>query len=427
MTAASAFSGCGCADYGLMLAGFDHLWFCEVVPVRRSVLRRHWPDRPICEDVKTLAQDIDDGKYAAPDLFWFSPPCQDISVAGLKRGLAGARSGLFFDGINAVRALRDRGTRYVIMEQVAGLLNSDSRSDFVRVISEFTALGAVSWGYRVFDSQYFGVAQVRRRVFFVLDFAGGRARKILFDSDRVPRCAAQGGGAGQEAAGRFEDCTGERGELGSLSFDCNKSANEGSSLGIFNDIAPSVQTDKASAVLTFPDRDYGGSSKYQSRRDKTQTVGSHGPDCVLTFASVTSSKGAGRRQCDDDNLAVEIGCPEKAKTVISSRPTLNALGGEMVATFDRRQITSPDHTRTMEHDRPCGTVNDRAMGLVKANRVRRLTPVETERLFGLDDDYTRWDDTGKEIKDSPRYEMLGDGVVSNCSQWLGENIIAVSN
>ena len=125
---------------------------------------------------------------------------------------------------------------------------------------------------------------------------------------------------------------------------------------------------------------------------------------------------------DSYDATLQTYIPEKSKTIISNRPTRSPANAQLVATFDPRQITSPTHRRTMEHDRACGTVNDRAMGLVQGNRVRRLTPVEIERLFGLPDDFTRWRDDGTEIKDSPRYEMLGDGVVANVSEWLGRGV-----
>lgn len=445
MTAASAFSGCGLADMGLKRAGFDHLWFCESVPVRRSVLRRHFPGCPICVDVKTLADEIEAGKYAAPDLFWMSPPCQDLSQAGLKKGLAGERSGLFFDGIRAVRSLRGRGTRYVVMEQVAGLLNADSAGDLLTILREFAALRPVSWGYRVLDSQYFGVAQVRRRVFFVLDFGGERAREILFESSGVSGSPEARRCSWQKIAGVPAISIGERGETR------DKAATVTVSKG-----AGRRQSDDDNLVcLTFPERDYGSSPLYQNRSDKTQTVDKHGPDCVLVFDASESqsdrsslgiaydkvpSQGStakpstiletstpksrpilGKGNDSRDATLCTYVC-EEAKTVLAGGHSNNPLDENIVATFDPRQITSPAHCRTMEHDRPCGTINDRAMGLVQFNRVRRLLPTETERLFSAPDDYTRWDENGKEIKDSPRYEMLGDGVVCNVSEWIGRGI-----
>ena len=383
MTAASAFSGAGLADEGLRRAGFEHLWFCEKVPVRRSVLRRHYPGLPICEDVKTLADDIEAGKYAAPDLFWFSPPCQDLSVAGLKEGLSGARSGLFFDGIRAVRSLRDRGTRYIIMEQVPGLLMSNSFGDLLEVLSQFAALRPVSWGYRVLDSQYFGVAQVRRRCFFVLDFGGERAGEILFEQNGCERRVEPFGEAREDLA---------QGAEGLPRIGCRDKA-----VMCFRDKASASQTmrvgDKADAVT------------------KTHSVSVMAPDKARTCLA----KG---NDSYDETLQTYVS--EKSKTIISNRPTRSPANAQLVATFipgksatccSRNQDRNPvNATYVADTDR--------------SNRVRRLTPVETERLFGLPNDFTRWRDDGTEIKDSPRYEMLGDGVVANVSEWLGRGVIA---
>lgn len=325
MTAASAFSGAGLADRGLTRAGFDHIWFCEVIPVRRSVLRRHYPGRPICEDVRILADEIEKGVYAAPDLFWFSPPCQDLSVAGLKAGLAGERSGLFFDGIRAVKSLRDRGTRYVVMEQVPGLLMSNSFGDLLQVLTEFAALRPVSWGYRILDAQYFAVAQVRRRVFFVLDFGGERAGEIL--------------------------------------------------------------------------------SLTEGLRGSAETCGSEG-----RYNTEEASR------CADTELA--IGFRDKASACQTMR--VGSIADTLTRTHSYSVLTKARMKLAKGNDSGCYTLETY---VCSDDRPRRMTPREWERCFGLEDDYTQLTDDGKVIADSPRYEMLGDGVVANVSEWLGRRVL----
>jgi len=330
VTVASAFSGAGLADWGLRMAGMDHLWFCEKVPIRRSILRRHYPHAKISEDVKLLSDQIESGELPAPDVFWFSPPCQDLSIAGARAGLSGERSGLFYDGLRAVKSLRDRGTRYVVMEQVPGLLSSNSGADFLAVLAEFSQVGAVSWGYRILDSQFFGVPQVRRRLFFVLDFGGERAGEILFESESMSGDFEPRHCSWQDTSTQLEDSTRECGET--IGFRGQASSSQGMKVH-----------SKADAIT------------------KTHKIN------VLTST-------------------------EKAHTImakgnLSLDPTMESYA-------------------------------------IEPNRVRRLTPVETERCFGVPDDYTRWDENGREIKDSPRYEMLGDGVVANVSEWIGRGIMA---
>jgi len=306
------------------------------------------------------------------------------------------------------------------MEQVPGLLNSDSFEDFLRVLAEFAALRPVSWGYRILDAQYFGVAQVRRRLFFVLDFGGERAREILFEQDGGERRVTTLRDARESITEDSE---------GIIRSSCrDKSVTLSSSKG-----AGRRKSDDDNLVsMVFPENDYGGSPTWSMSNDKAGTVDKHRPDCVLTFdykqagcssnSMVVKSDKTGTMRAGREIAGLELN--QKARTCLAKdNDSHDATLHTYLSTYDPRQITSPAHRRTMEHGRPCGTVNGGAMGLVHGNRVRRLTPVETERLFGLPSDYTRWRDDGTEIKDSPRYEMLGDGVVSNVSEWLGRGVL----
>jgi DNA (cytosine-5)-methyltransferase 1 len=109
------FSGIGGFSLGLERAGMQTVAFCEVDPACRQVLKKHWPDVPIFEDVKTLtAKDIHD----TVDVICGGFPCQDISVAGRGAGLAGARSGLWYEYRRLIQEIRPR---YVIIENVAAL------------------------------------------------------------------------------------------------------------------------------------------------------------------------------------------------------------------------------------------------------------------------------------------------------------------
>lgn len=127
-------------------------------------------------------------------------PCQDLSVAGKRAGLAGSRSGLFF---HFQRLVAQSRPALVIAENVPGLLSSNGGRDFAVVLGGFTGIipGVPDggWGsagflrgrvysvaYRVFDAQYFGVAQRRRRVFIVASLGTGRAAEILFESEMLP-------------------------------------------------------------------------------------------------------------------------------------------------------------------------------------------------------------------------------------------------
>jgi len=155
----SLFSGVGGMDLGLHRAGFEHVAFCEADPYRRQVLERHWPGVPVSDDVRTFKFD------GLVDCVAGGFPCQDLSVAGKRQGLAGERSGLFYDFARiADKHVRPGGV--LIAENVAGLLSSNDGRDMAIVLRTLSDLG-FSIGYRLVDSQFFRVPQRRRRVFIV--------------------------------------------------------------------------------------------------------------------------------------------------------------------------------------------------------------------------------------------------------------------
>lgn len=132
-------------------------------------------------------------------------PCQDLSVAGQRRGLKGGRSGLFFEIIRLVEEMREETEgvypAVVVLENVPGLLSSNGGKDFAVVLAELANVGALDIGWRVLDSQFFGVPQRRRRMFVVADFRGKRASEILALSEGLFGHPAPSREAGEELAG----------------------------------------------------------------------------------------------------------------------------------------------------------------------------------------------------------------------------------
>lgn len=186
LTCGSLFSGVGGMDLGLARVGFRHEFFAESDEWRRGILARHWPGVPIHDDVRAVGQGA-----PAVDLLAGGFPCQDLSVAGRRAGLAGDRSGLFFEFARITDELRPR---WLLIENVVGLLSSQKGEDFKVVLRTLADLGyGLCW--RVLDARFFGVPQRRRRVFIVGHLGRGcgpsvRALGAGGDGDSAPRGAS---------------------------------------------------------------------------------------------------------------------------------------------------------------------------------------------------------------------------------------------
>jgi DNA (cytosine-5)-methyltransferase 1 len=202
VNALSLFSGAGGMDLGFDRAGIPAVAHCEIDPKAASVLRRHWPDVPVISDVREVTSDV-----GQVDLVHGGFPCQDISVAGSRKGLAGDRSGLWWEFHRILGELRPR---WCVIENVAGLLSSNGGRDLGSILG---ALGDLGYGYayRVLDARHFGVPQRRRRVFIVGHLGGRGAAEVLLEPEGVRRDSAAGREAGQEVAGTLGGGSGSRG------------------------------------------------------------------------------------------------------------------------------------------------------------------------------------------------------------------------
>lgn len=196
MKVGSLFSGVGGFDLGLERAGMRVLWQVEIDPQARAVLRKHWPDVDLHEDVR----DVGRHNLEPVDLICGGFPCQDLSVAGRRAGLAGERSGLFYEFMRIVDEL---APRWVLIENVPGLLSSNGGRDMGAVLGTLGELG-YGYAYRVLDLQHFGVPQRRRRVFIVGHLGGFCPPEILFEPESVPGHPAPGREAGEGVAGGVE-------------------------------------------------------------------------------------------------------------------------------------------------------------------------------------------------------------------------------
>jgi DNA (cytosine-5)-methyltransferase 1 len=188
----SLFTGVGGFDLGLERADFECAWQVERDPHCLEVLAEHYPNVERYTDVRTV------GKHNLEpvELICGGFPCQDLSVAGKRAGFAGERSSLWFEFERIIDELRPK---WVIVENVPGLLSSRNGADFAIILKALDDRGyGVAW--RVLDSQNFGVAQRRRRVFIVASLGNASCAEVLFESESVSGNIAKGGKAGEDIA-----------------------------------------------------------------------------------------------------------------------------------------------------------------------------------------------------------------------------------
>lgn len=184
------------------------------------------------------------------DCITFGSPCQDLSVAGKRAGLAGERSGLFMEAVRIIKEMRKKTNglypTFAVWENVPGAFSSNGGADFGAVLEEmcricaeeaptvpvpdggwpkagclFDELGRWSVAYRLVDAQYWGTPQRRKRIALVADLGGIRAPQILFEQQGLPGNPQQSGEKGQGAAGTTADRIGTAGgEQGNPTVPC---------------------------------------------------------------------------------------------------------------------------------------------------------------------------------------------------------------
>lgn len=425
------------------------------------------------------------------DVITGGSPCQDLSIAGKRAGLAGARSGLFMEQVRIVKEMRehDRANgrtgdmvrpRFIVWENVPGAFSSNKGRDFAAVLEEIIRIaepeapdievpekGWPTWGgyhdevggrwsvaWRVHDAQYWGVPQRRRRISVVADFGGDTAGEILFERKSVSRHPAKSGTARERLAETAEagasyavrirgGCDGggkgalvqedKSGTLGTgndqtifTAIPINDKATRwqgggesrnhdgsGNGLGIGKDGDPSP-------TLTAGDRhgvlclnDQGGNvmgvshdvSGLQAR------MGTGGNQVPLTYQDVTGTLSPGAHA--------------------GSYNGQDAYNDMLVCAVDCRNFREGGETNGTLQAKSNGGISYNLQNTVRTGMiVRRLTPMECERLQGYPDGWTdigEWcDSKGKRHKDadSPRYKALGNSIALPFWNFLAKRISA---
>lgn len=348
----SLFSGIEAATVAWHPLGWECVGVAEIEPFPCAVLAHHYPDVPNLGSVTEITEA--QIKALGPiDLVVFGSPCQDLSVAGHRKGLIdesgnATRSGLFFDAVNILHwAVRNCGCRWGLWENVPGTFSSNKGRDFAAVVEWLAGLDTVDvppkgWGpegvavgeeamveWATLDAQWFGVAQRRRRVFALADFGDWANRPpVLLERDSLRGDSAPSRGAGEEVAGSAADCV-----------DCGQ------------------------------------------------------PYPVANCLTRRMHKGI-NSTLDEDQTPV-----------VAFHPTQDP-------------ISSTDGST---HAMGCGSKGGAAtVAVATVMQVRRLTPIECERLQGFPDNYTNIPWRGKPTSpDGPRYKALGNSMAVPVMRWIG--------
>lgn len=405
-------------------------------------------------------------------------PCQDLSVAGKRAGLAGERSGLFMDQVRIVKEMRDYDARvnartgndvrprYMVWENVPGAFSSNGGEDFRAVLEEIARViekdavipeppngkwqtaGCIlgdgwSIAWRVLDAQFWGVPQRRRRIALVADFGGDTAPEILFERESVSGDSQKSGAAREGTAGDAEGSVGTAVDRVKCltPWDCQ-------SKRVF---------DPSGSMSTYQAMGDGGGNNVaicysfdalasNSMKSANPHSGCREVECSKTLDCFdpNPSKNQGGIAIVQPAICIQGNCIDRADTAGCNGKgwrdddvsfTLNTI--DRPAVYDARGngdgTTAP--TLTGDHQ---NRVTDYTAITYQQTTVRRLTPLECERLQGYPDGWTdigEWiDSKGKkhESSDSARYKALGNSialppwrfVLSRVNAYLKEHTMA---
>ena len=374
--------------------GFNPVAFSEIEKFPSAVLEHHYPNVPNLGDMTNYKEWKNDGTVG---LIVGGTPCQSFSIAGLRRGLEDPRGNLMLTFGAIIKKYRPS---WVLWENVPGVLSSNKGRDFGTFLAMLGQFG-YGYAYRVLDAQHFGVAQRRRRV-FVVGYLGDwrNPAKVLFEQESV----------------RGDTQKGKKEKQGTAENSCNGS---GASSEDIPTVAGSLDTECGGNKLTHQSIENGHILPVYSIHDQaTRHCGKRG--------SKNDGKGNGLG-VSDDNKSYTLTSGDK-HAVAYSFDSLSS--NSMKSSNPHSGVREVEKSRTLDTTLPTPDKNQGGIGIVEKLKVRRLTPIEAERLQGFEDDYTRIPYRGKpkeECPDGPRYKAMGNSMAVPVVRWIGERIKMVND
>jgi len=394
----SLFAGVGGFDLGLELAGHECIAQVEIDKHCRSVLDKHWPHVPKHDDVRSAIEFADRvGLVGRTDLVCGGFPCQDVSVAGKRAGLAGERTGLFWDALAFTTHVQ---ARWLLLENVPGLLTSNQGRDFGTILLALADAGLPHIEWRVLDSQFFGVPQRRRRVFLVASSGAPSRRPIL--AEREGRCWDPGaiGEAREDLAGAasgsigFSHTQGLDIQASTKAFPTLRTGGGGHAVAIGRKTDGDVDQEPTGDEL-------GGLRDMEAGGGVSPTLNAF-DNATETRATVLALDVRNGSMNEDTTMTLQGGGMGQDRGLC-----INAIPHAVVAPTLSASNNPSRSPQSAEVTARVKATHD-AIGVV-----RRLTPVECERLQGFPDDWTAG------LADSHRYKQMGNAVTVNVAFYIG--------
>jgi DNA (cytosine-5)-methyltransferase 1 len=401
-------------DGGFEAAGMRCRWQVEINDACNRVLERHWPEVRKYRDIK----EVDGCQLEPVEIICAGFPCQDLSIAGKRNGLKGERSGLFFEVVRIIREMREKTNglypAFLVLENVPGLLSSNGGRDFTVVLREMAKSGAMDIAWAVLDAQWFGVAQRRRRVFIVADFRGERAGEILFIPYGSKRHSPPGREKKSLSASLLASGAGTSRPAGigsEADFLVTQALTGGFGKGGPDDNLAQgnfLIPETAKAVNTSTQRMDGTVETFVIQdaampRDKKKNgigITAGGPCYTLDGHGAHAVAHTLRAEGYD---ASEDGTGRGTSMYYESGPGFISEGAGCLRAEGENRPSRPAHL-VIQSEHPYYAV-------------RRLTPLEAERLQGFEDGWTAGE------SDAARYKMLGNAVCRNVAEWIGKRIV----
>lgn len=435
----SVCSGIEAASKAWEPLGWNPAWFSEIEPFPSAVLAHYWPEVTNLGDMTKIADAVRAGDVEAPDVLVGGTPCQAFSIAGLREGLSDDRGQLTLSYVELANAIdakrRERGEpeSIIVWENVPGVLSSKDNafgcflaglagesSELQPAGGKWTHAGCVSGperviAWRVLDAQFFGVAQRRRRVFVVASARKGfDPAAVLFELDSMRRDSAPR----RESQPEIARNAGERSKVGSHwdnPANPHPTLNQSNNIGGIGASNQELFSQRGSGIISMAHGQAGAEIKTDNSAP-TLTCNHEAPIMAYGFKGGQGAKAGG------------IGfAEEQAPTLTSASSGTNLAPTICIqhASIGRHDAAGPQGKGYQEDVAFTQDSRSSADVVQYGMQVRRLTPVECERLQGFPDDHTLIAWRGKdaaECPDGPRYKAIGNSMAVPVMRWIGERI-----